>query len=138
MTPSSQQDINAVTRKINGCAMKVHNVLGNGFQEIVYQRALAIELLKQGLRFEQEKEMYIYYDDQHIGTRQVDFFFENCVMVEIKAIESIQDIHKNQAINYLEAYNIADGLLINFGASSLDFKRVYNKRLITPGNNDFK
>jgi len=125
-------NINDLTHKIIGCAMKVHNNLGNGFQEVIYQRALAIELRMSGLSFEREKEMPIFYYEELIGTRRVDFFVENAVMVELKALEKLEDIHKNQAINYLEAYNIADGLLINFGALSLDFKRVYNKKLVKP------
>jgi GxxExxY protein len=125
-------NINDLTHKIIGCAMKVHNNLGNGFQEVIYQRALAIELRMSGLSFEREKEKPIFYYEELIGTRRVDFFVENAVMVELKALEKLEDIHKNQAINYLEAYNIADGLLINFGALSLDFKRVYNKKLVKP------
>lgn len=125
-------EINELTHKIIGCAMKVHNALGNGFPEIIYQRALAIEMKSQALIFEQEKDMPIFYDGQNIGSRRVDFFVENCVMVELKAFPKIEDIHKNQAINYLEVYNIADGLLINFGGLSLDFKRVFNKKLVDP------
>jgi GxxExxY protein len=125
-------EINALTRKIIGCAMQVHKVLGNGFQEVIYQRALAIEFSFQGLDFTREMEMDLYYRNQHIGTRRVDFFVEGKVMVEIKAIELLQDVHKAQAINYCEAYNIADGLLLNFGSRSLEFKRVYNKNLVHP------
>lgn len=121
--------INDLTHKVIGCAMQVHRTLGNGFQEVIYQRALAVEFSFQGLSFEREKEMDIFYREQHIGSRRVDFFVEGQVMVEIKAIELLQDVHKAQAINYCEAYNIADGLLINFGGKSLDFKRVYNKNL---------
>lgn len=128
-------DINDVTRKIIGCAMKVHSALGNGFQEVIYQRALAIEMQKQSLEFQREMEMTIYYDGIEIGTRRVDFFVEDSVMVELKALEKLEDVHKAQAINYCEAYNIADGLLINFGAKSLEFKRVYNKKLVAPKNN---
>ena len=124
--------INELTHTIIGCAMKVHSTLGNGFQEVIYQRALAIELRFQGLSFEREMEMPIFYRQMHIGTRRVDFFVENSVMVEIKAVEKLDDAHKAQAINYCEAYNIADGLLINFGAKSLEFKRVYNKNLVVP------
>lgn len=98
---------------------------------MIYQRALAIEFEFQGLGFAREMEMNIYYRDQLIGTRRVDFFVENKVMVELKAIEKIEDVHKAQAINYCEAYHIADGLLINFGGKSLDFKRVYNKTLLS-------
>jgi len=122
--------INALTHKIIGCAMEVHKALGNGFQEVIYQRALAIEFEYQGLSFEREKEMPLTYRGHDIGTRRVDFFVEEQVMVEIKAIEQLLPVHKTQAINYCEAYNIADGLLINFGAMSLDFKRVYNKNLV--------
>lgn len=134
MTTDLYGNVNNLTHKIIGCSMQVHNVLGNGFQEVIYQRALAIEMSLQGLAFEREKAMSIFYNDELIGTRRVDFFVENCVMVELKAVPKIEDIHKNQAINYLEAYNIADGLLINFGGLSLDFKRVYNKKLVVPGN----
>lgn len=124
--------INELTHKIIGCAMEVHRALGNGFQEVIYQRSLAIELSLQGLSFVREQEMDIFYKEQPVGTRRVDFFVEGKVMVEIKAIERLEDVHKAQAINYCEAYNIADGLLINFGAKSLDFKRVYNKNLVHP------
>ena len=126
------EDINELTHKIIGCAMQVHRVLGNGFQEVIYQRSLAIEMRYAGLTFEREKEMKIFYRDEEVGTRRVDFFMEGSVMVELKALEKLEDVHKAQAINYCEAYNIADGLLINFGAKSLDFKRVYNKNLVNP------
>jgi GxxExxY protein len=125
-------DVNEITHKIIGCAMQVHNILGNGFQEVIYQRALAIEMNLADLSYERELEMSIFYREQIIGTRRVDFFVEGRVMVELKAIEKILDTNKNQAINYLEAYNIADGLLINFGGLSLEFKRLYNKKLVTP------
>lgn len=126
----SKTEIDRLTHTIIGCAMKVHSILGNGFQEVIYQRALAIELEKQGLRFKREMEMTIYYDAIDIGTRRVDFFVEDKIMVELKALEKLEPVHKAQAINYCEAYNIADGLLINFGGLSLEFKRVYNKKLI--------
>lgn len=118
--------------------MQVHNTLGSGFQELIYQRALAIEFAFNSILFEREKEMPIFYRDEQIGLRRVDFFVENCVMVELKAVELLEVVHKAQAINYLEAYNIADGLLINFGGLSLDFKRVYNKRLVEPKNHPTK
>ena len=127
-------EINHLTHKIIGCAMQVHRTLGNGFQEVIYQRALAIELAFQGLNSVREQEMEIFYREQQIGTRRVDFFIEGQVMVEIKAVEKLEDVHKAQAINYLEAYGIANGLLINFGSTSLDFKRVYNKNLVNPNN----
>lgn len=125
----NKDKINELTHKIIGCAMQVHRTLGNGFQEVIYQRALAIEFSFQNIAFEREMEMDLFYRENHIGTRRVDFFVEGCVMVEIKAIEKLEGVHKAQAINYCEAYNIADGLLINFGGESLDFKRVFNKNL---------
>ncbi len=117
----------ALTSKIIGCAMKVHSTLGNGFQEVIYQRALAIEMRKQGLDFVREMEMPIYYDGQQIGKRRVDFFVEDKIMVELKAVINLQDVHLAQAINYLEAYKMEVGLLINFGSKSLQFKRVHNR-----------
>ncbi len=128
----NKEEIDKLTHKIIGCAMQVHNAIGNGFQEVIYQRALAIEMNYQGISFEREKEMPIFYRDQDIGTRRVDFFVEGCIMVELKAIEKLEGVHKAQAINYLEAYNMADGLLVNFGGLSLEFKRVYNKKLVVP------
>ena len=115
-----------LTHKIIGCAMKVHSELGNGFQEVIYQRALAIEFNKQGLGYEREMEMAIHYDGIDIGTRRVDFFVEDNIMVELKALINLEDVHLAQAMNYCQAYNLPIGLLINFGAKSLQFKRVYN------------
>ena len=119
-----------LTEAIIGCAMKVHNQLGNGFQEVIYQRCLAIELNKANLTFARELEMSIYYDSIKVGTRRVDFFVENLIMVELKAIIQLEDAHLAQAMNYLEAYQMEIGLLINFGARSLQFKRVHNNRLL--------
>lgn len=132
MDKIKNDNINELTHKIIGCAMQVHRVLGNGFQEVIYQRSLAIEMRYAGLDFEREKEMPIFYREENVGTRRVDFFVEGKVMVELKALEKLEDVHKAQAINYCEAYGIADGLLINFGGKSLDFKRVYNKNLVNP------
>ena len=115
-----------ITKKIIGAAMEVHRILGNGFQEVIYQRALEIELYSIGLKFQREYEMDIFYKGQRIGGRRVDFFVENCIMVEIKALINLEDVHLAQAMNYLEAYNMEIGLLINFGAKSLQFKRVHN------------
>lgn len=125
----SKEEIDQLTHKIIGCAMEVHNQMGNGFQEVIYQRALAIEFGLQGLAYKRELEMQLTYKGEIVGTRRVDFFVEECVMVEIKAIEKLEGVHKAQAINYCEAYYIADGLLINFGGERLDFKRVFNKAL---------
>lgn len=115
-----------ITHKIIGCAMKVHSTLGNGFQEVIYQRALAIEFFKKDLRYKREMEMQIFYDGRILGTRRVDFFVEDDIMVEIKAVIKLEDVHLAQAMNYCQAYNLPIGLLINFGAKSLEFKRVYN------------
>jgi len=113
-----------LTSRIIGCAMEVHRILGNGFQEVIYQRALAIEMAYQGLSFSREHEIDIFYKGEKIGNRRVDFFVEDKVMVEIKAIIQLEDVHLAQAINYLEAYQLEVGLLINFGSTSLQFKRV--------------
>ena len=117
-----------ITRKIIGCAMRVHSALGNGFQEVIYQRSLDIEMTLEGLSFEREKDMQIFYREDEVGTRRVDFFVENLVMVELKALILLEDVHLAQALNYLEAYNIEVGLLINFGCKSLTFKRLLNKK----------
>jgi GxxExxY protein len=124
-----------ITHKIIGCAMKVHSALGNGFQEVIYQRALAIEMEKLGLHFLREMEMKIYYEGYDIGTRRVDFFVEENIMVELKALTKLEDVHLAQAMNYCQAYNLPTGLLINFGAKSLEFKRVYN--LTHPDNKEY-
>lgn len=125
-----------LTHKIIGCAMKVHTVLGNGFQEVIYQRALAIEMSKQGLSFAREMEMQIFYEGEHIGTRRVDFFVEDKIMLELKAIIKLEEVHLAQAMNYCQAYNLPIGLLINFGSKSLEYKRVYN--LNHPDNHSYK
>jgi len=117
-----------LTEKIIGCAMKVHSALGNGFQEVIYQRALEIEMADEGISFNREYEMPIYYKQIHIGTRRADFLVEGTVSVELKAVTKLEDVHLAQAINYLEAYDLEVGLLINFGARSLEFKRVTNKK----------
>ena len=117
-----------VTHKIIGCAMKVHSKLGNGFQEVIYQRALAIEMGKQGLSFQREMEMTIFYDEIDIGTRRVDFFVEENIMVELKALIKLEEVHLAQAMNYCQAYNLPIGLLINFGNKSLEFKRFINAK----------
>jgi len=120
-----------LTGKVIGAAMKVHSTLGNGFQEVIYQRALAIEMAKQGLAFQRELEMSIFYDEQEIGTRRVDFLVEGKVMVELKALSNLEDVHLAQAINYLEAYNLEVGLLLNFGARSLQYRRVVKSKVRT-------
>ena len=117
-----------VTHKIIGAAMKVHKTLGNGFQEVIYQRALAIELERQCLGFSREMEMTVYYEGIDIGTRRVDFFVEDKIMVELKAVINLDETHLNQCRNYLEAYNLPVGLLINFGSNSLQYKRIYNSK----------
>lgn len=118
----------ALTSKIIGCAMTVHKTLGNGFQEVIYQRALAIEMNREGLAFNREFEMPIFYREEHIGTRRVDFLVDGVISLELKATTKLDDVHFAQAINYLEAYNLEVGLLINFGETSLIFKRLNNKK----------
>jgi GxxExxY protein len=117
-----------ITRKIIGCAMQVHAALGNGFQEVVYQRSLAIEMHDSGLDFSRELEMPLFYKDTEVGTRRVDFLVEQKVLVELKAISEITLIHHAQIINYLTAYRLDIGLLINFGEKSLSYKRFINSK----------
>jgi GxxExxY protein len=119
-----------ITKRIIGAAMKVHSALGNGFQEVIYQRALEIEMTLDGLTFARELEILIFYREQQIGTRRVDFFVEEKVMVELKAIIKLEDVHLAQAMNYLEAYTMLVGLLLNFGSKSLEFKRVHNNKIL--------
>ena len=117
-----------ITEKIIGAAMKVHAALGNGFQEVIYQRALEIEMEEYGLKVAREFEMPIYYKGRKVGERRVDFFVENKIMVELKAVIQLENVHLAQAKNYLEAYNMQVGLLINFGSPSLQFKRLENQK----------
>jgi len=116
-----------LTYKIIGCAMKVHNTLGNGFQEVIYQRCLAIELGKAGLKFVREQEMPIFYESIEVGKRRADFLVENEVMLELKALIKLEDVHLAQGLNYLTAYNFEKGLLLNFGSTSLEIKRLFRK-----------
>ena len=111
------------------CAMKVHSVIGCGFQEVIYQRCMAIEMHNNNLQFNREYELPVFYEGQQVGTRRVDFFVDNKVMVELKAVSVLDDIHLAQALNYLEAYNAEVGLLLNFGGKSLEYKRLFNKKL---------
>ena len=116
-----------ITGRIIGAAMEVHRTLGCGFQEVIYQRALAVEMTTRGLEYSREHEMDVWYKGVKVGERRVDFFVEECVMVEIKALTALEDVHIAQALNYLEAYHLNVGLLLNFGAKSLQFKRVFLK-----------
>ena len=120
--------LDELTYKINGCAMKVHNTMGNGFQEVIYQRCLAIELERAGMSFTREQEHTIYYENIEVGKRRADFVVEDLVIVELKALINLEDVHLAQAKNYVVAYNKPIGLLINFGSKSLQFKKVYNPK----------
>ena len=120
--------INSLTHKIIGCAMEVHNALGNGFQEVIYQRCLAIELEMAGLEFARELEQDIFYDTIYVGTRRADFVVEKDVIVELKAVIKLEDVHLAQAKNYVVAYDFSVGLLINFGSKSLQIKKVFNQK----------
>ncbi len=129
--------LNELTYKINGCAMKVHNTLGNGFQEVIYQRCLAIELEKAELSFARELSHPIYYEEIEVGSRRADFVVEDKVIVELKALINLEDVHIAQAKNYVVAYEKPIGLLINFGARSLQFKKIFNPKY-NQGNPDIK
>jgi GxxExxY protein len=120
--------LDEITYKINGCAMKVNRTLGNGFQEVIYQRCLAIELERANLFFGREIEQIVYYEGVEVGTRRADFIVENKVVVELKALINLEDVHLAQAKNYVVAYDFPIGLLINFGSTSLQFKKVFNPK----------
>ncbi len=128
-----QYKYSELTSKTIGCAMEVHTILGNGFQEVIYQRALEKEMLLKKISFVREFEMPIFYKKEQIGTRRVDFLIDNVISVELKAITQLEDVHLAQAINYLEAYNLEIGMIINFGAKSLEFKRLINSKF-KPGS----
>ncbi|HMG14489.1 MAG TPA: GxxExxY protein [Saprospiraceae bacterium] len=115
-----------ITHKIIGCAMKVHSAIGSGFQEVVYQRALEVEMERQKLSFVREMEMNVIYNNVEVGKRRVDFFVEQVIMLELKALVKLDDLHITQIMNYCQVFNFPFGLLINFGGRSLEFKRVYN------------
>lgn len=114
-----------ITHKIIGAAMEVHKFLGNGFQEVIYQRALAYEMRLVNLEFAREIEQDIFYKElqEPIGTRRADFVVEGKVLVELKAMSKLEEVHWAQTLNYLKAYKLEVGLLINFGAKSLEWKR---------------
>jgi GxxExxY protein len=124
----SEYKYSELTGNIIGCSMEVHNALGNGFQEVVYQRALEYEMELQNIQFAREYEMPIFYKQKHVGSRRVDFLVESKVSVELKAQTKLEQVHLAQAINYLEAFNLEVGLLINFGNTKLDFHRLQNKK----------
>ena len=123
-----KQEEDKITHEIIGCAIEVHKILGSGFQEVIYQRALSVEMNLQHIEHQREFEMPLFYKGANIGQRRVDFLVTNEISVEIKAIVNLEDVHLAQAKNYLEAYNLKIGLLINFGAKSLQFKRVFNRK----------
>ena len=118
-----------ITAKVIGCAMKVHQRMRNGYQEIIYQRCLCIEFDREGIKYQQEMEMPIFYDGIHVGKRRVDFLIEEKVVLEIKAVSELTDTYLAQALNYLEALNLETGLLLNFGAKSLEIKRIVNGKM---------
>lgn len=119
-----------LTGRIIGCSMRVHSALGNGFQEVIYQRALEIEMAEEGLSFERERAMRILYKGKDIGSRRVDFLVGEVIPVELKALVELEPVHFAQAVNYLEAFELEVGLLINFGGRSLEVRRVENRKLI--------
>jgi GxxExxY protein len=128
MIVKEQYKYSELTGKIIGCSMEVHKRLGNGFQEVIYQRALEIEMRLAGIKFSREHVMPIFYRMEQIGTRRVDFLVEGLISLEMKAVTKLEDVHLAQAINYLEAYNLEIGLLINFGAKSLEYRRLINPK----------
>ena len=114
--------------------MKVHSTLGYGFQQVIYQRCMAIEMEKQDLGFVWEEEMRISYEGIHVGTRRADFLVENEIILELKAVPKLKDTHLSQGLNNLYAYNYNKGLLINFGTESLEVKQLYTKAIKNHSN----
>ena len=110
------------------CAMKVHSEIGDGFQEVIYQRALADEMNNVSLRFNKEKEFPVFYQGSKVGSRSADFVVFDKILVELKSIDELEQRHYSQALNYLKAFGLEVGLLINFGAPSLQWKRVIATR----------
>ena len=125
-----------LTYKIIGCAMKVHNTMGPGFQEVIYQRCLAIELARAGIAFRREQEQTVYYENIEVGIRRADFIVEQKVVVELKALVSLEDVHIAQAKNYTVAYDFPLGLLINFGSQSLQYKLMFNPKYYPKPNSE--
>ncbi|GAB1429428.1 GxxExxY protein [Ignavibacteria bacterium] len=124
----TKEEQDKITHAVIGSAMEVHSIIGNGFQEVVYQRALSYEMNLRSIEHSREFEMPLFYKGQDVGSRRVDFLVCGEISVEIKALINLEDVHLAQAMNYLEAYNLQTGLLINFGAKSLQFKRLFNKK----------
>lgn len=120
-----------ITAIIIGCAMKVHNTLGMGFPEVIYQRALHIELNKTILLAEREVEQSVFYEGILVGKRRVDFLINKLIPTEVKAIGTLDSSAINQILNYLEAFNLEIGLLINFGNTRLEYKRLTNNKFKT-------
>jgi len=116
-----------ITHKIIGAAYKVFNILGFGFLESVYKKAMIIELIKSGLNVEAEKPLKVYYDEQIVGEFYVDLFIEDEIVVELKSVKSIAKEHEVQLVNYLNGLKKDIGLLINFGPSGVEIKRKYRK-----------
>ncbi len=117
-----------LTEQVIGCAMRVHTALGNGFPEVIYQRALAVELELSGIQFSREKEHPVYYREVRVGARIVDFLVQDCLLLELKATSELTDNHFSQIINYLTAFKLEVGLLLNFGQKSLQFRRLVKSK----------
>lgn len=128
MRELNRMEKDKLTYGVIGCAMKVHNTMGPGFQEVIYQRCLAIELENAGLGYVREREQAVYYNDVQVGKRRADFIIEDKVVVEIKAVVELLDVHLAQAKNYTVAYDFPKGLLINFGSKSLQYKLLFNPK----------
>ena len=117
-----------LTYAIIGCAMKVHNTMGPGFQEVIYQRCLAIEFTRANLNYQREQSQTVFYDNIEVGQRRADFIVEDKVVVELKAVVKLEDTHLAQAKNYTVAYDFPKGLLINFGSKSMEYKLMFNPK----------
>ena len=123
---TDEHRLNLISEKIIGCAFEVSNQLGCGFLEKVYQNALLIELKNTGLQVEKEKQIQVHYKNQVVGDYFADILVNKIIILEIKAVKSLNEVHQAQLLNYLKATTLPLGLLINFGTPKVQIKRMLN------------
>lgn len=126
----TKSQIDEIAYRVIGCGFEVHNTLGTGFQEVIYQRALSAEMLKRGIEHQREVEYTVTYKGSQVGSRRADFIVFDNILVEIKAVSELLPVHLAQSLNYVEAYNLPIGLLLNFGTDTMGIRRVTNNKYI--------
>ena len=123
--PEHSQNISGLTETVIGCAFKVHNTLGFGFLESIYEKSLQIELRKLTLDAQAQAPIHVYYQGEQVGNFYADLLIDNRLIVELKSLNRLTKTHEVQLVNYLTATGIEDGLLINFGPEGVEMKRKY-------------